>query len=319
MNEKKANLKLSIKDLAKRYGIVIAFLLLVIFFSIASPRFLSGNNILNLLRQISVRGILSIGMMFVILGCGIDLSIDNNVTLCGIIIALLLKSGVGVFIAMLAGVLCGAVIGSANGYFVAYRRMPAFIVTMATNMIMKGVLLVITDGKPISNLPEEYCAIGRNYALGVPVLVWFMIGVFILAFFLLNFTVFGRRLYAVGGNKKAARVSGINATLIEALTYTFCGGMCGLASGLLTSRVASATSTAGQGMESLAIAACVIGGVSFSGGKGTVFGAIIGILLIGVINNGMDIIRVNSYYQNIVMGAIILVAVLIDMLSNKES
>lgn len=300
------------------YGIVIALFLIVLAFACITDKFFTASNALNVLRQVSIKGIVSIGMCFVILTGGIDLSVGAIMALAGIVVASMLKLGYSMVLCILCGCLVGIACGVINGFFVAYRSMPAFVVTMAVQLACRGLSYIISDAKPISNLPDSFLAIGKGSALGVPIPVWILGGVFLICAFVLTRTVAGRYLYAIGGNRQAALVSGVNVRLVELSAYIMSGLLCGLAATIMTARVSSALSHAAEGYESDAIAAAVIGGFSLAGGKGKLWGAIIGILIIGVINNGMDIIGVNSYYQDIVMGAIIILAIQIDQISHKD-
>lgn len=311
-------MKEKIKKLFSAYGIIIALLLIVIAFTCITDKFFTASNALNVLRQVSIKGIVSIGMCFVILTGGIDLSVGSIMALAGIVVASMLKLEYSMALCIICGCLVGMSCGIVNGFFVSYRGMPAFVVTMAVQLACRGLSYILSDAKPISNLPEEFLIIGKGSFLGVPIPVWILIVVFIVSMFILEQTVVGRHLYAIGGNKQATLVSGVNVKAVEMFSYIMSGVLCGLAATIMTARVSSALSEAAVGYESDAIAAAVIGGFSLAGGKGKLWGAIIGILIIGVINNGMDIVGVNSYYQKIVMGAIIILAIQIDQISHKD-
>ena len=306
------------KKIINKYGIVIALVVIVAFFALWSENFFTPENILNLLRQISIKGIIGIGMAFVILCSGVDLSVGSNTCLCGILVAMMVQSGQNMFLAMLVSLLVGLLFGTINGFFIAKCGMTPFIVTLATSSVGTGLVYVITEGKPISKLSEQFTFIGRGALFSIPIPVIIMAGVYVVAFVLLSKTVIGRRIYAVGGNERTAIVSGINSVKVKIFAHAFCGLLCGLAGIVLTARVTSASVNAATGYESDAIASCVIGGISMKGGKGSLFGALIGILIIGTISNGMDIIGVGSYHQKIVMGGIILLAVQLDLLTNRN-
>lgn len=301
-----------------KYGIVFALILIVAAFACITDRFFTASNALNILRQVSIKGIVSIGMCFVILTGGIDLSVGSIMALSGIVVANMLKAGTNMYVCILCGCLVGVACGLVNGFFVAYRTMPAFVVTMAVQLACRGLSYILSDAKPISNLPDHFLTIGKGSFLSVPIPVWILAVVFLISLFILEHTVIGRHLYAVGGNKQTALVSGVNVRRVELFAYIMSGILCGLAATIMTARVSSALSQAAEGYESDAIAAAVIGGFSLAGGKGKLWGAIIGILMIGVINNGMDIVGVNSYYQKIVMGVIIVLAIQIDLISHKD-
>ncbi len=301
-----------------RFGIVIAFALLLLVFATLSPSFLKINNILNVLRQVSINGIITIGMMLVIITGGIDLSVGSLVAFSGVILAIFVRDGHNMWLGMLVGVGAATALGCVNGFFVAKRKMAPFIVTLAMMTIARGLTYVVSNSKPISPLTRNFVIIGKGNILGIPIPVVILFVIFVIILFLLNFTAFGRYIYAVGGNERTAFVSGINTDRVKILVYSMSGLLCGLAAIVLTARVSAGLPVAANGYELDAIAAAVIGGTSLTGGKGRLWGAMIGVLIIGVINNGLDLMNVFSYYQQIVKGVIILLAVEIDQVSNKR-
>ncbi|WLD84435.1 ABC transporter permease [Staphylococcus haemolyticus] len=292
----------------------IGLILLIIVVSILNPSFLDLSNLLNLLRQISINGLIAFGMTFIILTGGIDLSVGSILALSSAFIALMITSGVDPIIALIIGVLIGFVLGAVNGLLVTKGNMAPFIATLATMTIFRGLTLVITDGNPITNLGDSYLfqLFGKGYFIGIPVPAVTMIIVFVILLIILQKTTFGRHTYAIGGNEVAAKISGIKVNKIKILIYGISGLMSALAGGILTSRLNSAQPTAGTSYELDAIAAVVLGGTSLTGGKGRIVGTLIGVLIIGVLNNGLNLLGVSSFYQQVVKGVIILIAVLID-------
>ncbi|KKI60192.1 ABC transporter permease [Staphylococcus haemolyticus] len=292
----------------------IGLILLIIVVSILNPSFLDLSNLLNLLRQISINGLIAFGMTFIILTGGIDLSVGSILALSSAFIVLMITSGVDPIIALIIGVLIGFVLGAVNGLLVTKGNMAPFIATLATMTIFRGLTLVITDGNPITNLGDSYLfqLFGKGYFIGIPVPAVTMIIVFVILLIILQKTTFGRHTYAIGGNEVAAKISGIKVNKIKILIYGISGLMSALAGGILTSRLNSAQPTAGTSYELDAIAAVVLGGTSLTGGKGRIVGTLIGVLIIGVLNNGLNLLGVSSFYQQVVKGVVILIAVLID-------
>ncbi len=292
----------------------IGLILLIIVVSILNPSFLDLSNLLNLLRQISINGLIAFGMTFIILTGGIDLSVGSILALSSAFIALMITSGVDPIIALIIGVLIGFVLGAVNGLLVTKGNMAPFIATLATMTIFRGLTLVITDGNPITNLGDSYLfqLFGKGYFIGIPVPAVTMIIVFVILLIILQKTTFGRHTYAIGGNEVAAKILGIKVNKIKFLIYGISGLMSALAGGILTSRLNSAQPTAGTSYELDAIAAVVLGGTSLTGGKGRIVGTLIGVLIIGVLNNGLNLLGVSSFYQQVVKGVVILIAVLID-------
>ncbi len=299
-----------------RYSIALVFLLLCIVLAILKPTFSTTDNILNVLRQISINGVLAIGMTFVIISGGIDLSVGSIVALTGIVTAGLIRSDMNMASAIFLGVSCAVVFGALNGFFIAQWNLAPFIVTLATMTIARGLTFICSDGKPISSLPQSFLLIGKgNLMMGplvLPLPALILGVVFICCLFLLKYTSFGRYVYAVGGNEYAAVVSGINTKMVKIFVYTLCSFLAAIASIILTARIAVGLPQAGQGYELDAIAAVVIGGTSLAGGRGKLWGTIIGVLILGVLSNGLDLLNIGSFYQQIVKGVIILVAVLMD-------
>lgn len=295
---------------------LIALLFLVVVVSFLNPNFFTVDNILNILRQTSVNAIIAVGMTLVILTAGIDLSVGSVLALCGAFAASLIALEVPVMVAVPTALLAGAALGGISGIIIAKGKVQAFIATLVTMTLLRGVTMVYTDGRPIStgftDTADAFAWFGTGYALGIPVPVWMMVVVFAAAWYLLNHTRFGRYIYAMGGNESAARLSGINVDRVKIGVYAICGLLSALAGIIVTSRLSSAQPTAGMGYELDAIAAVVLGGTSLMGGKGRIMGTLIGALIIGFLNNALNLLDVASYYQMIAKAVVILLAVLVD-------
>ena len=298
----------------QKFGPLLALVLLFIVITVLNPSFMEPNNILNLLRQTSINALIAFGMTFIILTGGIDLSVGSILALSSALMAGMMVSGLDPILAILVGILLGAIMGVINGILVSKGKMAPFIVTLATMTIFRGLTLVYTDGKPITGIGHSvmFQMLGRGYFLGVPVPAVVMVIAFFILWFLLHKTSFGRKTYAIGGNEKASRISGIKVDRVKVAIYGLAGTMAAIAGAILTSRLNSAQPTAGQSYEMDAIAAVVLGGTSLSGGKGRLFGTLVGVLIIGTLNNGMNLLGVSSFYQQVVKGAVILIAVLLD-------
>lgn len=308
---------IDIKKFFRNYGILVAFIFLVSLLSIISPTFLGMANIMNVLRQISINGFLAVGMTFIILTGGIDLSVGSVLAFSGVVAASIARiDGMPIIVPILAGVLAGFILGTLNGLAIANWKLAPFIVTLGMMSVARGLTFVYSDGRPIPGLSKEFMKIGGGNIFGMPNQVVILILVFIIAHILLKKTKFGRYVYAIGGNEMSAIISGVNSKKIKVWVYSISGLLSGLAGVIFTSRVTSGLPQAGQSYELDAIAAVVIGGTSMSGGKGKLWGTIVGILIIGVLNNGMDLLNVSSYYQLIVKGLIIVMAVLFDQKTN---
>ncbi|MED4687333.1 ABC transporter permease subunit [Peribacillus frigoritolerans] len=298
----------------QKFGPLLALVLLFIVITVLNPSFMEPNNILNLLRQTSINALIAFGMTFIILTGGIDLSVGSILALSSALMAGMMVSGLDPILAILVGILLGAIMGVINGILVSKGKLAPFIVTLATMTIFRGLTLVYTDGKPITGIGDSvmFQMLGRGYFLGVPVPAVVMIIAFMILWFLLHKTSFGRKTYAIGGNERASRISGIKVDRVKVAIYGLAGTMAAIAGAILTSRLNSAQPTAGQSYEMDAIAAVVLGGTSLSGGKGRLFGTLVGVLIIGTLNNGMNLLGVSSFYQQVVKGAVILIAVLLD-------
>jgi len=301
-----------------RYGLVLALLSIGVILSVAKPQFLTVGNLVNVVRQISINGILAVGVTYVLLTGGVDLSLGSLVALTGVVAACFAHPGeYPVAVPVLMGVLAGMVCGAANGVVITRGRVAPFIVTLGMMTVARGLALVISGGKPVSNLSKEFTRIGSSDLLGVPVPILILAAVALVSWLFLQNIRLGRYLYAVGGNEQAARASGLSVDAVKTFAYTVCGALAGLAGVVLASRITTGQPNAGIAYELDAIAAVVIGGTSLSGGVGGVGGTILGALLMGVINNGLDLLNVSSYYQQIVKGLIIVGAVWLDRRAAK--
>ena len=303
-----------------QYGIFVAFGLICLTLSLITPNFLTWSNLTIVLTQVSINALLAFGVTFVIITGGIDLSLGSMVAVTGVVAASFAHPDdypvvVPVFMALFAGLAMGAF----NGLVITRSNVPPFIVTLGTMTIGRGLALILSKGRPISNLSDSFNFIGGGQLLGIPMPIFILIILFVICAILLNKTLLGRYMYAIGGNEQAARASGIPLNRIKMIVYTLCGGLAALAGILLTSRITTGQPNAGAGFELDAIAAAIIGGTSTSGGTGTMAGALIGALLIGVISNGLDLLNVTSYYQQVVMGVIIIGAVVLDSLKHRKN
>ncbi|NLM67223.1 MAG: ribose ABC transporter permease [Enterococcus sp.] len=303
-----------ISESLTKLGPLLALLVLVLTVSIMNPNFLSPSNLLNLLRQVSANGFIAFGMTFVILTGGIDLSVGSTLALSSAFTASLIANQVNPAIAVFVGLLSGFLLGAMNGLLIAKGKMAPFIATLATMTIYRGSTLVFTNGNPITGLGNSFffSFIGRGYLFGIPFPVVLMFLIFILLYILLHKTAFGRKTYAIGGNEKAAFIAGVKIDRIKVLIYALSGLMASISGMIITSRLNSAQPNAGQAYEMDAIAAVVLGGTSLSGGRGRIFGTLIGALIIGTLNNGLNLLGVSSFYQQIVKGIVIVIAVLLD-------
>ena len=301
------------KALISEYFIFVIFIALVIVLTCLKPSFIQPGNLVNILKQASINGILAFGMMFVIIAGGFDMSVGSTVAFTGVLAAMLGQGQYPLIVPLLVAMLAGLAVGVVNGVGVAVGDLPPIIMTLGTMTAVRGLALLISNGKPVIGISAEYKAIAASSVLGVPMLAVFLVVVILICSFVLAKTVYGRRVYACGGNLLAARVSGINTTKIRISTFAIAGLLAGLSGFLMTSRVTIGQPNAAESYEMDAITACVVGGVSMSGGVGKSWGVVVGCLLITVIANGLDIMGVSSHWQKIVKGAIIVLAVLLGI------
>jgi ribose transport system permease protein len=314
--------------LLARFRPLLALALMVLVLSLLSDRFFTPDNGWNILRQISVNLCLSVGMTLVILSGGIDLSCGAILALAGAVAAGLLKNGLGLpggdlmlqFTtsgALLAGVVVGAAAGWANGFTITRFSLPPFVATLGMFSIARGLTLLWTGGFPITGLGDSFGYLGTGVLLGMPMPVWIMLALTAVFVVVTKRTRFGRHLYAVGGNERAARLTGLNVARIKLGVYTLAGALAGVAGLIVTARLDSAQPNAGLGYELDSIAAVVIGGTSLSGGRGSVMGTVLGCLIIGVLNNGLFLLNVSPFWQQVVKGLVILLAVALDKMNAK--
>ena len=309
-------------DIAGREsGGLVVLLVAVGALTLASNEFLTGGNLSNLARQVAIFGIIAVGELLVILTAGIDLSVGSVLGLSGAVTAQLLVAGLVAPVAILVGLAIGGALGLANGLLVTRFKLPPFIATLGMLGIARGVVLVITDAKTVqgNGLPEAFQSIANGTVLGVPNLLIIAAGVTVAVWFLLTRTVFGRYIYAVGSNPESARLAGVPVAMVTVAVYAISGLLAGLGGVLLTSRLGAGIPTAGTGFELNAIAACVIGGASLFGAKGSALGAAAGALIMGVLNNGGNLLAINAFYLQIAIGVLILVAVGFDQMNTRNA
>jgi len=302
------------KATLQKFGPLLALVVICIGLAFLSPAFLSVGNSFDVMRQVSINALISFGMTLSILLGGIDLSVGSILAVSSVLAAMTMKGGHGAALAVGIAIVAGAGMGSLNGVAIAKGNVAPFIATLGTMTLLRGVALVLSNGSPISGFSSDFFSmLGGGYvARLVPVPVVLMLAMFAVFWFVLTRTVFGRHVYATGGNSEAAKLSGVNTDRVQILVYTVSGAMAALAGVILTSRLDSAQPTAGAGYELDAITAVVLGGTSLSGGRGWIFGTLVGALLIGVLNNGLNLMGVSAFYQQVVKGAVILIAVLLD-------
>ncbi|MCI8293843.1 MAG: ABC transporter permease [Hespellia sp.] len=307
------NKKQNISYFLKKNGVLVGFILLFVVLFVISDTFRTAQNLINVLRQISINGIIAVGMTFVILTGGIDLCVGSLVAVAGVIAGsfITMHSELGIAALLLAICVCAS-FGLLNGILVSYAGVPPFIATLATMSIARGFAYVYSDGKPYTIASESFEIFGKGSLGPVPIPVVIYAVVVAAAFVLLNKTKFGRYLYATGGNENAAIASGVKTKGVKTWAYLCSGVLTGLAGVILASRIGSGQPAIAVGYETDAIAATVIGGTSLVGGIGTIHGTVIGVLLIGTLNNGMNLMGISSYYQQIVKGIIIICAVILD-------
>jgi ribose transport system permease protein len=321
--------KKSYRQTLSRFQSLIALFMLCLVISLLSDKFLTATNIWNVMRQISVNICISVGMTLVVLTAGIDLSVGSILALCAAITASLLKNGIEIpssnlYIgftilgAIIAGLLAGALLGWFNGWTITKFKVPPFVATLAMLTIARGLTMLWTKGFPISNLGENFAWLGTGWFLGIPLPVWISGIIVLISTIITNKTKLGRYIYAIGGNENAATLSGINIKKIKIVVYTIAGMLAAVGGILVTSRLDAAQPNAGTGYELDSIAAVVIGGTSLSGGRGSVLGTVLGAIIIGVLNNGLVLLNVSPFWQQVVKGFVILIAVVIDKMNSKN-
>lgn len=321
--------KRNYKQSLSKFQSLIALFILCLVISLLSDKFLTATNAWNVMRQISVNICISVGMTLVVLTAGIDLSVGSVLALCGAITAGLLKNGIEIpsqnlYIgftilgAIVAGLLTGSLFGWFNGWTITKFKVPPFVATLAMLTIARGLTMLWTKGFPITGLSENFAYLGTGWFIGIPLPVWISGVIVFIAVIITNKTKLGRYIYAIGGNENAATLSGINIKKIKIIVYSIAGTLAAVGGLLVTSRLDAAQPNAGAGYELDSIAAVVIGGTSLSGGRGSVLGTVLGAIIIGVLNNGLVLLNVSPFWQQVVKGVVILIAVIIDKANSKN-
>lgn len=299
-------------------AIFLALIAIMVVITIVAPQFATSGNIYRVSRQISFVAIAALGVFTVILTGGIDLSLGSTIGLSGVACGLSMAAGVHPLLAILIGMLTGFSVGIVNGVLVSYVGITPFIVTLGMLSIARGSIWIVTKGWPVENIDDRILVLGQGDLLGIPVPVVIMFAVAVVIHFLMRFTVFGRRIYAIGGNEEATRLSGIDVQKIKCLAYGISGLLASITGIILVARFSSAQTSSGEGWELDAIAAAVIGGTSLAGGAGSVIGVLIGAAIMGVIRNGLVLMRVSAYWQTAIMGLIVILAAVIDRVKNRK-
>lgn len=305
----------------EKAGVLIILLIMCLFLAIMTDSFLTYRNLINVVRQVSFWMMIAMGALVVLVGGDFDMSAGSVVGLTSILCAMVIRESQGnsLIVPLVVAIVVGVAVGLINGLLVAYMRIPAFITTLGMQILVRGLALYIANGRPISNLAKKFTNLGGGSVgiIPVPVIILFFIGLF--TWYMMRYTRLGRHIYALGGNAQAAIVSGVDVKKLKAFTFVYAGITAAIAGMILTARMTSGNAGYGDGFELKAIEGCVIGGVSLKGGVGSVYGVVCGILIIGVLNNGMDLLNVSGYMQQIAQGAIIILAVLLDVLRAKTA
>ena len=302
----------------RQFGTLLGLIGLCVVLWILTPHFLTVSNLLNVAQQTSINAIIAVGLTFVIITAGIDLSVGSILAFSGVVLASALQVGCPIPLALLVGLAVGMACGLVNGVLISFGRIPPFISTLGMMSVARGSALLYTGGRPISGFGESFRFLATGKILFIPTPVVIMLAVYLIAYFVLNRTKFGRYTYAIGGNEEAAILSGVNVKLHKAMVYGVCGMLSGLGAIILTARLNSAQPIAGMMYELDAIAATVIGGTSLMGGQGSVIGTLIGAFIMGVLRNGLNLLGVSSFFQQVVIGSVIIIAVLMDMALKKR-
>ena len=307
------------KEYKTELSMLAIFVVFFVVLSFASPYFFTSPNIMHVMRQVSFQSLLAIGMTIVIITSGIDLSVGATLGLSGMVGCMVLMNTQNVLLGILVMLAVSVAVGLVNGILIGYLQLPAFIVTLGTMQICRSLDYVISNANTASKFPEVYSVLGKGKIGGVfPVYILFIFGAFAVFIWVMGKTKFGRFLYAIGSNAESSRLTGINVKFNVMMAYVISGLMCGLAAWMMTSRLMACDATYGDGNEMDAIAAAVIGGTSMSGGKGTLWGTIVGVFLVGFLRNALNILGVNPYWQGTAIGAVIVIAVLAEKLSKLK-
>lgn len=320
MEKTKGSFKSKLVDVYSKAGVLVILLVMCVILSVATDTFLSYRNLINVVRQIAFYAMIGLGAMCVIITTGIDLSPGSVAGVTGILVAMAAQDPnmplIGMFgIAVLVGVIFGAI----NGSLVAFGGIPPFIATLGTQITGRGVALLLSNGRPVNGLSDKFIFLGTGSLGPIPMPIIFLAILALITWYMLKYTKTGRHIFALGGNEQAAIVSGVKTRFVKLFVYIFAAVLAAISGMILTARVSSGQPSLGDGYELQAIAGAVIGGTSLSGGAGTVYGVICGTLVIGVLNNGMDLLNVNGYWQKVAQGVIIIVAVLLDVLRQRTA
>lgn len=321
MNKSKRS---GVRKFLSNTGVLVILLAMIILMAILRPTtFMKPQNLINIVRQVCFYGMVGLGAMIVLVGGDFDLSVGTEIGLVSVVTGLIVSedhAGLPTIVAFFAAILVGVIVGLINGILVAYGEMPAFIATLGTQLALRGLALVISGGRPIGNLPDSFVYLGQGSLFGwlpVPIVIFIIMSV--ITWYFMKYTRTGRHIYAIGGNKQAAIVSGVDAKKLKVLTFILSAVTAAIAGMILSGRVATGNANNGDGYEMQAISGCVIGGVSLAGGIGSVYSVICGVLVIGVLNNGMDLLNISGYWQQIVNGVVLIVAVLMDVQREKRT
>lgn len=316
MDTKRWNFLLN-DQITRKIGIIVSLLLLSTVFAIMSEKFLTKSNIVNVFQQSTINGCVALGMTLVIITSGIDLSVGSMMALSGMVMAMLMVAEIPVPLAVAAGVLLGIACGIVNGVLIAKIKLQPFLVTLGTMSVYRGITLIISDGLPVRGLPSGFSNTmnALNGSFPVPIIILLVFAV--LMFLVIKYSKYGQYVFAIGGNEEATRLSGINTDLVKMVTYAISGFACSLAAIIFLGRLAASDPQAGASYEMNAIAAAAIGGASLAGGKGSIVGTIIGVLILQTLNNGLTLLNVQSFYQTFAIGMIIIIATIIDRYSDK--
>lgn len=310
---------MSIYELYKKYGIYIILLCVIAIFGFSTPNFLSFENLMNVIRQVSMFGIVVVGVTFVMISGGMDLSVGGQMAVNGMIVGILMVNfGVGIVPACIIGIIIGTLMGAINGLIAVKLNIMPIIVTLGTMLALQGLAFVITKGLPVFGLPEGFAMLGQGYIGPIPIPVIIFGVVVAVAWFILKKTYFGRYVYAMGGSREAARLAGINIEKMTYIVYALCGFITSIAALIMLSRTNSAQPGAGASYPFDCMTAAVLGGISFAGGEGKVGGAVVGVLIIGILNNGLQLMNVDSNWQGVIKGIVLIAAVGIDSIQRRE-
>ncbi len=320
MAQEKSNAGSSFMKFLTKGGVLIATIIMFIIGTFVSDKFFTLNNMVNVARQISIDGIIALAMTFVVITGGVDLSVGSQVAVIGIVVAQILKAGMHPVIAICAGLLIGALFGVLNGLGVTKGKLPPFIMTLGTMTAIRGIALYLSNGAPQNwrNTETNIKFIGQGYLFGIPFPIFIFAAMLLAGWYMLRYTSFGRNIYAVGDNREAARLNGVNVNKTLLISFVMTGAASAIAAIVLTSKLSSADPTAGNGYELNALARCYIGGCSAAGGEGSIIGTLIGCCLLGFLSNIMNLVGVNSYMQQIVEGLIIIIAVLLGTIRRRS-